>query len=192
MKVEKLLTHLQLWCRNICLTREAKFDWQLGSSCIKHLIKEIWSVTSLIRDVWFTISACERHRRGEACRCLVSRNAAKEKNWLYLWWQLLTIIYPGIVCWASCSSETNYFIAIKLHSFPSDSWAGAATVCYKWPLSSFSSYFLSWARVSIRLPFSFRPCFRGMDDSGVGYTGVTHFKQKEQDRRHLLLDTTRM
>lgn len=95
--------------------------------------------------------------------------------------KILTIIYPGIVCWASCSTEAAYFIAIKLHSFPPESWPCSQFATH----GHWASYFLSWSGGSIRRPSSLHPCSQGKDDSSVGNTGLTHLKYKGPEPKAL-------
>lgn len=88
----------------------------------------------------------------------------REKHQIQLWQQFLTLIFPGLVCWASCSWETAVFIAIKLHSFPPYSrqvWPQPPTNGHRERV--FSLCFLSWPGGLILWPTSLYPISQGMD-----------------------------
>lgn len=109
-----LLDRNCIFCVDTAKSVEIKYILDCPSQCM----------TSLIWDVLFSISAYE-HNRGGSLQ-VFGLEKCSEKPQLQLWQQFLTIIYPGMVCWASCSREIAFFIAIKLHSFPPDS-------CLVWP-----------------------------------------------------------
>lgn len=170
--------------------------YDVDRSCIFVLIlSKLRIFHPSIWPVWFETSNSQYHLMsttggGAACRCWDYRNAARETSTPTL--AAIFNHYLSRVCWASCSWETAFFIAIKLHSFLPDSCLVRPQFPTNGHGAAFPAIFSAGLEVQPGDLPALYPSSQGMDHTSVGNTGLALFKYKYQNQRHYIsMDPTR-